>query len=192
MKLFNLYGNMPKDNWVAENTFSCIRDFIRKSDRVLDLGSGNGLVADLIYKNITRDIKCVDVIDINKSPVPSTIYDGEHIPFGGAEFDVVLCNFVLHHTPRQEVLIDEMKRVTGGRIIILEDTPENIIDTIFKWIHIFNSRRKYGSRGMRFRSNDGWKIFFAGRGLKLEKDIAIGKDRDPMYPINRRVYVLKK
>jgi ubiquinone/menaquinone biosynthesis C-methylase UbiE len=181
-----------KDIRIAENTFSYISHFIHPSDEVLDLGSGQCLVADLIQKRITDKIKCIDVIDINKSTVPLSIFDGQYIPFPDNSFDVVLCNFVLHHTLDQEVLINEMKRTTRKSIIILEDTPENIIDRIFNLNHVINSKIKYKSKKMKFRKDEEWKALFSRLGLKLEQVIKIGKDRDPFYPTNRRVYVLNK
>jgi ubiquinone/menaquinone biosynthesis C-methylase UbiE len=187
-----MYGNMPKDIWIAENTFSYIKNFIKSGDEVLDIGSGNGLVADLIKKRITGKINCIDVIDINKSGIPTTIYDGVHIPFDIERFDVVVCNFVLHHTVNQTGLIKEMMRVARSRVVILEDTPQNVIDRIFNLIHIFNSKRKYNSGKMKFRTDREWKELFTGMGIVMEKDVAISKDRDPLYPTNRRVYVLNK
>jgi SAM-dependent methyltransferase len=187
-----MHNIKKKDIRIAENTYSYISNFINSSDKVLDVGSGQCLVADLIQKRITTKIKCIDVIDINKSTVPLAIYDGQYIPFPDNSFDVILCNFVLHHTINQEILINEMKRATRKCIIIMEDTPENIIDRIFNLNHTINSRIKYKSKKMKFRKDEEWKSLFLKLGLKLENVIKIGKDRDPFYPTNRRVYVLNK
>jgi ubiquinone/menaquinone biosynthesis C-methylase UbiE len=107
-----MHNIKKKDIRIAENTFSYISPFIDPSDEVLDVGSGQCLVADLIQKRITDKIKCIDVIDINKSLVPLSIFDGQNIPFPDNTFDVILCNFVLHHTIDQEILINEIKRAT--------------------------------------------------------------------------------
>ena len=182
----------PKEIRAAGNTFSYVKHFINQSDEVLDVGSGMGLVADLIWKNITKKIRCIDVIDINRSPVPLSIYDGRYIPFPDDTFDVVLCAFVLHHMTDQEILIKEMIRTSRSKIIILEDTPQNIIDRLFNLNHALTSKIKYKSGKMKFRTNEEWKVLFAGLGLPIEKIVEISKDRDPFYPTNRRVYVLKK
>lgn len=182
----------PKEIRSAENTFSYVKHFINPTDEVLDVGSGMGLVADIIWKNITKKIRCIDVIDINRSSVPLSIYDGKYIPFPDDTFDVVLCAFVLHHMTDQEILIKEMIRASRSRIIILEDTPQNIIDRIFNLNHAITSKIKYKSGKMKFHTSEEWQKIFADLGLIIEKIVEISKDRDPFYPTNRRVYVLKK
>lgn len=182
----------PKEIRSAENTFSYIKYFIDPSDEVLDVGSGMGLVADLVWKNITKNIKCIDVIDINRSRVPLSIYDGKYIPFPDESFDIVLCAFVLHHMTHQEILINEMIRTTRSKIIVLEDTPLNIIDRLFNLNHAITSKIKYRSGKMKFRNVEEWKSLFSGLGLTIANVVEIGKDRDPFYPTNRRVFVLRK
>lgn len=182
----------PKEIRSAENTFSYVKHFIKSSDEVLDVGSGMGLVADLIQRNVTKKIRCIDVIDINRSSVPLSIYDGRYIPFPDRTFDVVLCAFVLHHMTDQEILIKEMIRTSRSRIIVLEDTPQNITDRLFNLNHAITSKIKYKSGKMKFRTSKEWQRLFTDLGLTIEKIVEISKDRDPFYPTNRRVYVLKK
>ena len=50
------------------------------------------------------------------------VADGEHLPFERASFDVAGTLRTLHHTPRPELLVAELARVTrlGGTILIVD------------------------------------------------------------------------
>jgi SAM-dependent methyltransferase len=64
------------------------------------------------------DIVDADKFDFRNSDIVA--FDGMHIPFPDASFDVVLCTEVLEHVQHYQVLIDEMRRVLkpGGRLIV--------------------------------------------------------------------------
>jgi len=54
--------------------------------------------------------------------VEVVVADGEHLPFERATFDVAGTLRTLHHTPRPELLIAELARVTrpGGTILVVD------------------------------------------------------------------------
>jgi SAM-dependent methyltransferase len=68
------------------------------------------------------DITCLD-IDGPGVPDDGSVmkYDGHHIPFEDNYFHTTLVMFVLHHVPHQLELLQEIKRVTRHKIIVIED-----------------------------------------------------------------------
>lgn len=104
----------------SNDTTRKIEPYLKKSDRILDVGSGGAHIAkalkDLGYNVTLLDIK-------NKcyfEDVQPIIYDGKTIPFDNDTFDVALLLTVLHHTKDPLAVLAEAKRVSK-RMIIIED-----------------------------------------------------------------------
>ncbi|MBU1906505.1 MAG: class I SAM-dependent methyltransferase [Candidatus Omnitrophica bacterium] len=185
--------NMLKhDVKLAQNTFSYFKDYLSKNDLVLDVGTGNGLVAKLIRENIGAQVTGIDVIDINRTEHKTLIFNGQNIPFKDNQFTVTICTFVLHHVNNQRKLLLEIRRVTQSRIIIFEDVYQTFFDKILGFLHRFPSIFRYQSQQVNLKSSKEWEDLFANIGLILEKVKIIKKTRDLIYPISRRVYILKK
>ncbi len=184
----NIFNN---DVITAENTFHYLKDYLNKDDFVLDVGSGTGFVADLLSKNIGCKTNCIDVLDINKTNLPLTLFEGTKIPFKSNAFSVVLCCFVLHHAKDQEKLLKEIRRVSKSKILIFEDIPINFIDKILFMGHDLISRFRYKSERLVFHDVEGWIDIFKNNGLKVEKIIEIDKRRQLWYPVSRRLFVLR-
>ncbi len=88
------------------------------SPRVMDLGCGRGDSVDL-FRSTHPDVRWVGV-DIEDSPEVServrgdaefVTFDGERLPFGDEEFDLVYCKQVLEHVRRPEPLVADVARV---------------------------------------------------------------------------------
>lgn len=176
----------------SENTFQYLKDHLTVSDFVLDVGTGTGLVADLIRKKIKCGIFVIDVFNLNRTKTPILTYDGKNIPFCNNTFSAVLCCFVLHHTEYQELVIKEMKRVTSSKIYIFEDIPITIVDKIMLKIHDLRSRVKYNSKKLQFRRIEEWKEIFKKYDLQIERIIVINKSRQWWNPVSRRLFILNK
>lgn len=177
---------------IALNTYSHIKKYLTSSDVILDIGSGNGLVANIIRKNVGARVICLDITDTSKTKVKPILFCGKHIPFCCDAFTVTICCFVLHHNQYQKELLDEMKRVTKSKIIILEDVTETIVDNFLVLCHKFYSGIQYKSHKMRFRSNNEWRDLYTKCGLIVKKEEKVEKTREITYPVSRRVYVLSK
>ena len=54
--------------------------------------------------------------------VEVVVGDGEHLPFEPYSFDLSVSARTLHHTPRPELVIAELARVTrpGGTILVVD------------------------------------------------------------------------
>ena len=84
--------------------------------RILDIGSGEGQIADYLESFGHQVIR----LDIVKKHPKTQLYNGYDIPYTDKAFDLCLCCFVLHHTTHSSQLIREMSRVSEF-ICILED-----------------------------------------------------------------------
>jgi SAM-dependent methyltransferase len=87
--------------------------------RVLDVGSGDGLLARRIM-DLRPDLRIegVDVLARAMTYIPIKLFDGVHLPFADRTFDAVMMVDVLHHAERQQVLLDEMARVAKAAVVI--------------------------------------------------------------------------
>lgn len=101
------------------NTFDA---FIQKGDTVLDIGAGSGWIGKEIRKRKAAFVTLLDVVNFNRTDLKFVLYDGESMPFEDKSFDTVLLLYVLHHAENPEHVLQEAKRISKKKIIILEDS----------------------------------------------------------------------
>jgi ubiquinone/menaquinone biosynthesis C-methylase UbiE len=99
---------------------------------MLDVGCGAGgtlrWMADHHHpKRLVGCDQAPSMVEMAKRNVPSAevvLSDGDTIPFADQEFDVVTTVTVLHHNPdeRRSRLLGEICRVSGGEVLLFEDT----------------------------------------------------------------------
>ncbi len=108
-------------------------DFLKlgEKDSVLEVGSGLGLLAAEVAKNIPEG----KVIGLEKSEeqlkkCPITVSnltfingDAQDMPFEDDSFDVVYCRYILEHVNNPLKVLNEVRRVlaAGGRLFIQEN-----------------------------------------------------------------------
>jgi SAM-dependent methyltransferase len=88
---------------------------------VVDVGSGNGALAALIQElRPETTVLGVETFIRPKRQVKVSVakIDGVQLPFRARSFDVALLINVLHHAESPRRLLEEVHRVTRGRIII--------------------------------------------------------------------------
>jgi ubiquinone/menaquinone biosynthesis C-methylase UbiE len=95
-----------------------IKDYIKKNEKVLDIGAGSGYIAEILSKK--ADLTLLDIKDYNQTRLPLKLYDGKNIPFKDNSFDAALILTVLHYAPETEKFLKEVKRVSR-KIIIIDD-----------------------------------------------------------------------
>ena len=126
---------------------SAIAPLLPRSARVLDVGCGDGLLAEaLLGRRPDLRIEGVDVLVRAGTPIPVREFDGSHLPFGDGEFDAAMAVDVFHHAVDADALMAEMKRVARTRLVIkdhfLHGLPSELILKGMDWVG--NSR--YGVR----------------------------------------------
>ena len=106
--------------------FNTIANLVEKKSKVLDVGCGDGELMDYIYKNITKDIRG---IEISKKNVQKCIEKGLTVIEGDAEkdlkqfpdrsFDYVILSQTLQAFLEPENVINELLRVGKKAIVTI-------------------------------------------------------------------------
>jgi SAM-dependent methyltransferase len=92
---------------------------IQPGSTVLDVGAGDGKMAlHMLHDGGAASVIGVDVIAYPKTHIPITLFDGHHLPYPDASFDLVTLVDVLHHSPTPQALLAEAARVSRGRILV--------------------------------------------------------------------------
>ncbi len=102
---------------------------IKKKEKILDLGCGDGLNVHLLYKTGVKNIFGVDIsealIKSAKRLTPKAKFylaSAEKLPFKDGTFDVVLVDSVFHHFMKYRKALSEINRVLKreGRLCFIE------------------------------------------------------------------------
>jgi len=106
--------------------FKIIADLIKEKSRVLDVGCGDGELMNFIYKNITQDVRG---IEISKNNVQKCISKGLTVIEGDAEsdlfqfpdssFDYVILSQTLQAFLNPENVLDELLRVGKKAVVTI-------------------------------------------------------------------------
>ena len=178
------------------HTVSLVLPHVGPGASVLDIGCGEGWVADEIARRGATEVATVDVVDIRRARgLAFSLYDGVHLPFADECFDVVMLNFVLHHVPDQSkvALLTEAVRVARRTVFILEDTPTTPLDRFVSRRHGEAYRRKIASEApFGFLTSNEWRWLFRGMGLEVEATPLGRFCRSVVQPFARAAFVLRK
>ena len=148
-----------------------LKDFIKKGDRILDIGLGNGYVGKQIKEHYKIYMEGVDVVDYNETNIKNTIYDGLNLPFKDKSFDSTLILQTLHHCTDQIRVIKEAKRVSRKKIIIMEDIYNNFFEKMTTFLHDYISNKRKGINcPYDFHNKAEWQAIFKKLGLKIVKE----------------------
>jgi SAM-dependent methyltransferase len=92
--------------------------------RVLEVGCGWGWFAERLTSELGVDVVAVDLsprmVELARERgVAARVADVQELPFGDAEFDVAVANWMLYHVPDLDRALAELARVLrpGGRLV---------------------------------------------------------------------------
>ncbi len=181
------------------------RGFIKKGSKILDWGCGTAIVGKTFQDFFQAELFGVDVQDVRTVKIPFKITDGKNLSFPENSFDVVLINYVLHHSKDPISVLKEAKRVARDKIVIYEDLPEDILSKLICKIHGFTFSNffqnpnktsfktelpKEAKVKMRtkfsFASEREWEKIFQELGLNI-----VFKKRVNNFPAKKELFVLR-
>jgi SAM-dependent methyltransferase len=148
---------------------------------ILDIGCGDGTIdQQILHLRPDVSISGIDLFVRPDARIPVEVFNGNHIPYEDASFDVALFVDVLHHTEDPRIILSQAKRVAKKAIVIkdhfrngfLADTRLRIMDWVGNAAHGVALPYNYWSRRE-------WTAAF--RSLSLEPDEIIS--RLGLYPI---------
>lgn len=164
----------------ARDKWTWIRPHVGAPDRVLDLGAGDGFVGEAVARDLGAEVVLADVVDFNRTDLALVLYDGHRLPFADDSFDVTLLTFVLHHAADPDAVLREARRVTRGRVVVLESLVETAWDR--RWLPFADrlaNRLRSGGRMeeevLRFGSAAAWRERFAAAGLRVQAEERRGR-----------------
>lgn len=122
------FSNTRNKQWQGFNDFN---KYVKAGDKILDLGCGNGRLANIFidsqveYLGIDNSAELIKIAKqrlSNKSWVKFEIGDAINLHFNN-QFDLVLMIAVLHHVPTKELRLKILKNIykalkPGGKLII--------------------------------------------------------------------------
>lgn len=148
--------------------FNRLGNMIPEGARVLDIGTGNGALANALLEagiNITT----VDVVDNCRfEQVKPQIITGGALPFADQSFDVVLIITVLHHTKDQSEILTEAKRV-GKELIVMEDVYNTRFQRFMTYLFDSLINLEFWGHPHSNRSDREWRQLFESKELDLSR-----------------------
>ncbi len=143
-----------------------VAPYLKKGDRILDIGSGSCTVARGLKDN-GYEITLLDVVDkgIYKDFRP-IIYDGKNIPFADNSFDVALLITVLHHTREPVEILREAVRV-APRVIVMEDLHKGLFQKYLTFAMDSFLNQEFLGHPHTNMTKEEWEKVFNKLGLKI-------------------------
>lgn len=128
--MLNSYSQLFKER--EEKWFHKMTPFLYDGTAdILKIGNGFGHLTEMI-RSYSKALNVLEVVvypdTINKDKV--TLYDGKAIPFTGKVFDVSIFNLSLHHIPENQEYLKQVIKLTKKRIILIEETYDNVFQKI--------------------------------------------------------------
>lgn len=115
---------MPtREDIIVHNT----KPFLQGGQHIVEIGAGNGLVAQMLHDTTGADFTLLDVVDYNRSQLPMHVYDGKTLPFPDNSFDLAMLVFVLHHNPDPRPVMREALRVARHGVLVVENDTRGVI-----------------------------------------------------------------
>ncbi len=181
----------------GEQLEALVRSHLTEESKVLDLGCGRGGVVELFWRDVKLaaglDPDVPSLAEHRAAGMPVIRGRGEHLPFAGESFDLVVCLWVLEHIDNPEVVLSEVRRVLrpGGHFIFLTPNLRNpllLLNRLAKALPQLQRRivpRLYGrieadTFAVRYRANTESSIREQASRCGLEV-VALRAIADPTY-----------
>src|SRR3989344_1345114 len=186
MKKFNLSSITSR--YRANLVLNIFERWFKKGDKILDVGSGTGVIAYMLKSQLEIEIIVCDVKNYLLYDVPFVKIKNDKLPFRNNTFSIVLLIDVLHHIDKlkQEQLIIECLRVAKS-IFIFESEPTfsgKVADIILNKLHYSDLNTP-----LTFRKTHEWKQLLKKLHLKYDY---IKLDKPLWYPFSHIAFKVSK
>lgn len=168
-------------NRYLEHQYAVLRPFLRRGITLLDFGCGDMELDRLIVRRIPSiQVRGIDVVHSHpktEKNMKFTIYDGTTIPYRSRTFDRVYAYHVFHHCADPEAALMECRRVTKGRICIVESVLRSTWEIPgFMLVDFLANIGRRVHIPMPFHVHTGrwWKKLFARLHLTVVEERSVG------------------
>ncbi len=137
---------------------------------VLDVGSGDGLLAYLIStKRPDVEIEGVDVQVREQTRIHVRQFDGRTLPWENESFDVVMLVDVLHHSQEPMRLLQEAVRTSRRTVLLKDHTLEGwLAEPTLRFMDRIGNLRHGVSLETEYWRRRDWLDAFAQLGLAVD------------------------
>jgi ubiquinone/menaquinone biosynthesis C-methylase UbiE len=153
-------------------------------ERALDVGTGTGALAFALAARV-REVVAVDrdaeMAERARADAPANVEvvvaDAEHLPFESFAFDLSVTARTLHHTPRPELVVAELARVTrlGGTVLVVDQLAP--VDPLAAF-ELNRFERARDASTTRVLSDGDLRALFDANGLVLRRNLDVREQRD--------------
>ncbi len=184
----------------ARRKWRWVAPYLDRPTTLLDLGAGEGFVGEAAAADGAA-VTLADVVDFNRTDLPLVRYElapvhvmGHRLPLPDDQFDATLLVFVLHHAEDPAAVLREARRVTHGRVAVVESVAETAWDRW--WLpradRLANRLRSGGAMAeqeehLRFRSAADWRAWFEAAGFRV-----VSEERRGRWLHRQHLFVLEK
>jgi SAM-dependent methyltransferase len=146
-----------------------LAELIPRDATVLDVGSGDGLLARSVESR-RADLRMfgVDVLVRPQTHIPVRHFDGVLLPFADGAFDVVMMVDVLHHANDQHALLQEVIRVARRAVVIKDHAADGFLARpTLRFMDWVGNARHGVSLPYAYWPSGRWRSEFAKKGLRV-------------------------
>jgi SAM-dependent methyltransferase len=153
---------------------------VPENSSLLDIGCGDGTIGSLIQSAVPSvQIQGIEIAERPACRIPCSSFDGLHIPFPDATFDVCMFVDVLHHTNNIREVLGEASRVSRRFLLIKDHRSESPLDFYtLKFMDWIGNRPHGVVLPNNYQSRSQWDTYFADAHLSLKA----WEDHVPLYP----------
>jgi ubiquinone/menaquinone biosynthesis C-methylase UbiE len=156
----------------------------RGDEQVLDVGAGTGAFAFAVaplVAHVTAVELDEELAEHARSDAPENVEviagNGEHLDLPSFSFDLVGCLRTLHHTPRPELMLAELTRVTKprGTIVVVDQLAP--VDPMAAF-ELNRFERARDPSTTRLLSDGDLRALFDANNLVLRREHIVREERD--------------
>jgi ubiquinone/menaquinone biosynthesis C-methylase UbiE len=144
-----------------ETIVQSLKPLLQAKQHIVEIGAGNGLVAQMLHDATGADFTLLEVVDYNASKLPMQLYDGRNLPFEDNAFDLAMLVFVLHHNPDPRPVMREALRVARKGVLVVENDTRGVLKkSLTRLIDSTEWLYRGVPRCYFTKSSDEWRAFF--------------------------------